>query len=246
MFLGSQITGLLIISKIQSIIQNQFGKDADTAILINSLLSGANLLGRLVVPLTSDALPFITSGFAGRKSVFLASLLIQGICVAYLPTAILQQDFTGFLACVFVIAFWYGAGFGVIPAFVADQFGAKNVGATHGVMLLAWATGAVIGGIIFTAVLKMQESIYAPNKIPIYNLNFRWILALVVFGFLIGIFVQTNIRDRRLPYAPGEVPHIRFVNGRMLRFYNNFSVKMPSAQEEEDEWVEYLRTTGHF
>ncbi|KAI8809038.1 hypothetical protein BJ742DRAFT_247772 [Cladochytrium replicatum] len=32
-----------------------------------------------------------------------------------------------------------GAGFGIIPAFLADQFSSKNIGATHGVILTAWS-----------------------------------------------------------------------------------------------------------
>lgn len=79
-FLGAQISGLLIISKIQSIIQNQLAKSADDAASVNSILGGVctcdwflavtlwlqvainkcicslqvNVLGRLVLPPISD------------------------------------------------------------------------------------------------------------------------------------------------------------------------------------------------
>ncbi|KAH9273584.1 hypothetical protein BASA83_004252 [Batrachochytrium salamandrivorans] len=183
----TNITGLLVISKIQTICQNQFKRDADTAILINSLLGGANLLGRLVLPLISDLLP-------------------------------------------------------VIPAFLADQFGAKNVGATHGIILLAWATGAVIGGLIFTEVLKRESIHFFPDTVPIYNLNFYWILALVLVGFVLCIFIHTKLSDRRMPRAEGEILRIRFVNGRMIRFHRNGRVHMLTKHEEEEEWTKYLAT----
>ncbi|KAH6602699.1 hypothetical protein BASA61_000864 [Batrachochytrium salamandrivorans] len=242
MFLGAQITGLLVISKIQTICQNQFKRDADTAILINSLLGGANLLGRLVLPLISDLLPGITGGVAGRKSIFLVSLIMQAVCLGFLPTTITMHDFNGFLACVFIIAFFYGGGFGVIPAFLADQFGAKNVGATHGIILLAWATGAVIGGLIFTEVLKRESIHFFPDTVPIYNLNFYWILALVLVGFVLCIFIHTKLSDRRMPRAEGEILRIRFVNGRMIRFHRNGRVHMLTKHEEEEEWTKYLAT----
>ncbi|KAL2917722.1 hypothetical protein HK105_202595 [Polyrhizophydium stewartii] len=245
MFLGAQITGLLIISKIQSIIQNQFKRDADTAALINSLLGGANLLGRLVLPLLSDVLPHVSGGVAGRKSIFLFSLVTQAVCLSFLPLTIDDQRFGGFLACAFIIAFCYGGGFGVIPAFLADQFGAKNVGATHGIILMAWASGAVVGGLVFTEVLKKQQVKFAPNIVPIYDLNFRWILGLVLMGFVLCIFIHTNLRDRRMPHVEGEVLRIRFINGRMIRFYRTGKIQMLSKHEEDVEWSDYLRTIGH-
>ncbi|KAL2911452.1 hypothetical protein HK105_209064 [Polyrhizophydium stewartii] len=245
MFLGAQITGLLIISKIQSIIQNQFKRDADTAALINSLLGGSNLLGRLVLPLLSDVLPHVSGGVAGRKSIFLFSLVTQAVCLSFLPLTIDDQRFGGFLACAFIIAFCYGGGFGVIPAFLADQFGAKNVGATHGIILMAWATGAVVGGLVFTEVLKKQQVKFAPNIVPIYDLNFRWILGLVLMGFVLCIFIHTNLRDRRMPHVEGEVLRIRFINGRMIRFYRTGKVVMLSKADEDREWAEHLRTLGH-
>ncbi|KAI8928827.1 major facilitator superfamily domain-containing protein [Entophlyctis helioformis] len=228
---GKNVTGLLIISKIQTICQNQFGRDPDTAALINSLLGGANLLGRIVLPLTSDLLPFLSGGVAGRKSVFMFSLIVQAILLGFIPTTIDQQLFPVFLVCAFGIAFCYGGGFGIIPAFLADQFGAKNVGATHGIILLAWSTGAVVGGLIFTAVLKQQQALYAPSTREIYNLNFKWILGLIIIGFVISIFIDTNLRDRRMPYVEGEVLRIRFVNGRMIRFFKT---------GREKEWQSYL------
>ncbi|KAL2917734.1 hypothetical protein HK105_202607 [Polyrhizophydium stewartii] len=245
MLLGSQVTGLVIISKIQSIIQNQFKRNAETAALINSLLGGCNLLGRLVMPLISDVLPHVTGGVAGRKSIFLFSLCTQVVCLSMLPSIVDNQQLNGFLGCIFAIAFCYGGSIGTIPAFLADQFGAKNVGATHGIILMAWATGAVAGGLTFTQVLKQEQIKYAPNIVPIYNLNFRWLLGPVFFGLIACILVKTNLRDRRLPCVEGEVLRLRFVNGRMLRFYRTGRIHMLSKHEEDREWSEYLRALGH-
>lgn len=97
MFLGNEITGLLLISKIQSLIQNQFTKKSEEAILINSLLGGCNLLGRLALPLLSDLI--------GRKPIFIASLFAQTCFVAALPTIVTSQLYWAFLLSVFSITF---------------------------------------------------------------------------------------------------------------------------------------------
>ena len=44
------------------------------------------------------------------------------------------------LACVSLLC--YGGGFGTMPAFAADYFGAENVGTIYGLMLTAWGAGA--------------------------------------------------------------------------------------------------------
>ncbi|OWA54359.1 hypothetical protein BV898_18764 [Hypsibius exemplaris] len=232
MFLGAEITGLLIISKIQSIASNQFGRTANEAASINSGLGGMNLLGRLILPLISDLL-------GARKPLYCLSLAVQAICLGCLPSALANHSFGGTLACAFIIGFFYGGGFGMIPAFLADQFGAKNVGATHGVILTAWAIAAVCGGLIFTAVYNAQSHIY-PNDVSMwYNLDFRWILAPVLFSFLLSLFIPANLRDRKLPRAPGETFRYRFINGRLIRF-TGCKMHMLTAAEEEAEWQTYL------
>jgi OFA family oxalate/formate antiporter-like MFS transporter len=39
----------------------------------------------------------------------------------------------------------YGGGFGTMPAFAADYFGAKNVGPIYGLMLSAWGFASAFG-----------------------------------------------------------------------------------------------------
>ena len=104
MFLGSQITGILIVSKIQPICINQFETNKTTAAFINSLIGVANVIGRVVIPMISDLLPRLTGNVVGRKSIFLLSLVVQLVTVALLPTSITTQNFPAFLAFV---GAWY-------------------------------------------------------------------------------------------------------------------------------------------
>ena len=49
----------------------------------------------------------------------------------------------------------YGGGFGTMPAFVADYFGARNVGRIYGLMLTAWSAGGVVGPLLIS---KIRDS----------------------------------------------------------------------------------------
>ena len=64
-----------------------------------------------------------------------------------------QSDhFALLLLPVAVIALCYGGGFGTMPAFATDVFGAKNAGTIYGAMLTAWSVGAIIGPLLIAAV----------------------------------------------------------------------------------------------
>ena len=267
MFMFNELTGLLIISKIQSIVQNQLGKSADYAAGINSALGGMNLLGRLVIPVSSDLVK-------QRKPFFMLSLVLQSILLGVLPTAINNQKTEAVLFCAFLIAFFYGGGFGIvsficivisflyllllmqlvtqnlthqIPAFLADQFGSANVGATHGMILTAWAFAGVAGGLTFNAVYTSQKAYLTSTMgaekalLYVYNVDFRWILAFVILGFFLCIFIPANIKDRKLPRCEGEWVRFRFVNNRLVRVINGKPI-MLTKQEEKAEWMAYLET----
>ena len=48
----------------------------------------------------------------------------------------------------FVILMCYGGGFGTMPAFAADYFGAKNIGPIYGLMLTAWGCASAFGPLL--------------------------------------------------------------------------------------------------
>jgi OFA family oxalate/formate antiporter-like MFS transporter len=81
--------------------------------------------------------------------VFLALFLLQSAAFALLPAA---SHLAAFLVAVAVIALCYGGGFGTMPAFATDVFGAKNTGAIYGAMLTAWSAGAIAGPLLIAAV----------------------------------------------------------------------------------------------
>ncbi|KAJ1562711.1 hypothetical protein HK096_004969, partial [Nowakowskiella sp. JEL0078] len=235
MFFGSQIAGLLMISKIQSIAINQLGQTALLAAYYNSGLSAMNLFGRLLLPTISD--------FIGRKPLFILSLAVQAVLVGYIPDAIHQRSFSGVITSAFIIGLFYGGGFGMIPAFLSDQFGSKNVGATHGVILTSWSLTGVVGAIVFNTILASENTRLQtgtpegkPNLIYIYDIDMRWVLVIILIMFIVCLFIPVNIRDRKLPKVEGEVMRFRFVNGRMIRVMKGFKFVYVSKESEEGEW----------
>ena len=86
-------------------------------VAINSL---CNMAGRVIFSAMSD--------YLGRRVMFIFCLTVQIACIYGILASIHQSAYGGFLFCVFFAGMCYGAGFGLIPAFLADMFGAKYTG----------------------------------------------------------------------------------------------------------------------
>lgn len=74
------------------------------------------------------------------------------------------DSFPAFTALAFVILLCYGGGFGTMPAFTADYFGAENVGPIYGLMLTAWGCAGALGPLLVAALRqntgRYQEALY--------------------------------------------------------------------------------------
>jgi OFA family oxalate/formate antiporter-like MFS transporter len=111
---------------------------AALAVCVIALFNG---LGRLFWGTLSDRL--------GRANTFVALFLLQGIAFAAMPAI---DHFGALLVPAAVIALCYGGGFGTMPAFASDVFGARNAGTIYGTMLTAWSAGAIVGPLLIAAV----------------------------------------------------------------------------------------------
>ncbi|GCE24259.1 L-lactate MFS transporter [Dictyobacter kobayashii] len=115
--------------------------DAITAGYFVSTISVFNGLGRLFWAWLSDAI--------GRPFTFLAIFIVQ--IVAFLVLAQIGAGGFGLLLIPgALIGLCYGGGFGTMPAFAADFFGAKNSGTIYGAMLTAWSAGGIVGPILIS------------------------------------------------------------------------------------------------
>ena len=126
--------GIAIISQAGPMAQEIAQVTPATAAGLVGAIAIANGAGRFLWGWLSDLI--------GRRAVFLLMFPIQAIAFALLPSI---DSFALLTVVACIVLLCYGGGFGTMPAFVADRFGAENVGAIYGLMLTAWGFAGVLG-----------------------------------------------------------------------------------------------------
>ena len=140
--------GIAIISQAAPMVQEMTGVTAAGAAGMVGIISIANGAGRFIWASLSDLI--------GRRWVFLMMFVVQAVMFAMLPSV---RSFPVFTVMACVILLCYGGGFGTMPAFAADYFGAENVGSIYGLMLTAWGFAGVLGPTLI-ATLRQRTGQY--------------------------------------------------------------------------------------
>jgi len=129
--------GISVISQEAPIFQELSRVSAVIAAGMVGVVSLGNALGRVFWAWVSDMIT--------RKVTFFVMFLLQVLLFWFLPSITSAGLLTG---VAFVILLCYGGGFGTMPAFAADYFGAKNVGPIYGLMLTAWGFASAFGPLL--------------------------------------------------------------------------------------------------
>jgi OFA family oxalate/formate antiporter-like MFS transporter len=129
--------GISLISQEAPIFQELARVSAVVAAGMVGVVSLGNALGRVFWAWASDAIT--------RKATFFVMFLLQAVLFWFLPGITSAGILT---AVAFVILLCYGGGFGTMPAFAADYFGAKNIGPIYGLMLTAWGFASAFGPLL--------------------------------------------------------------------------------------------------
>jgi MFS family permease len=176
--------GIGILAQASPMMQDLFQKTALEAAAVVSLISLFNAGGRFFWASFSD--------FIGRRNTYLLFFVVQVILFLIIPGFALRGQWVLFEAALFVVFTMYGGGFATIPAFLADMFGAENVGAIHGVILTAWSAAAIVGPVIITELSNQAKASLAPgaSKIHIYDRPLEVLAALLAAGFVLTILVR--------------------------------------------------------
>lgn len=126
--------GIMVISQASPMAQSKefVGMTALAAAGMVGLISIFNAIGRVFWAWVSDSL--------GRARVYLLLYAIQAVVFFLMPHLHTKAAFSAAFA---VIGLCYGGGFGTMPSFTADFFGAKFMGGIYGWILLAWSAGAI-------------------------------------------------------------------------------------------------------
>ena len=139
--------GIMIISQASPMGQQIVKLTAVKAANIVLVLSICNALGRVFWAWVSD--------FIGRSRVYLLLYAIQAVVFFLLPTL---DSVALFTAAVAIIGLCYGGGFGTMPSFTADFFGARNMGGIYGWILLAWGAAAIPSPLLIAHVRETTGS----------------------------------------------------------------------------------------
>ncbi len=176
--------GIGILAQASPMMQDLFQKTALEAAAVVSLISLFNAGGRFFWASCSD--------YIGRRNTYLVFFVVQIVLFLLIPGFAANGQWIVFEAALFVVFTMYGGGFATIPAFLADMFGAENVGAIHGVILTAWSAAAVVGPVIITELSSRAKASLAPgaSKIHIYDQPLEVLAAMLAVGFVLTILVR--------------------------------------------------------
>ncbi len=140
--------GISLISQESPMFQEIAKVNAIVAAGMVGLVSIGNAAGRILWAWISDTIT--------RRWTFTIMFLLQFGLFWILPS--LTE--AGVLTLVsFVILACYGGGFGTMPAFTADYFGARNVAPIYGLMVTAWGVASAIGPLLI-AQLRQSSGAY--------------------------------------------------------------------------------------
>lgn len=185
--------GIAIISLQSSMIQDLCGK-ADASLTKAQLGAiGATLIA--VSSLFNGAGRFFWGGLSDRIGRTAAFRLMLGSQVAAFGALILTSNPWVFGALVCYILLCYGGGFGTMPSFVLDVFGARKMPVVYGAVLTAWSAAGVAGPFLFAYV---QEAFKAnPQNASLYSF-------LIAGAFLAAGLLSSLLALRDHPFRCGR------------------------------------------
>lgn len=138
MFLTACMSGLYVIGVAKDIAQSLAYMDVATAANAVTVISIANLSGRLVLGILSDKI--------SRIRVITIGQVVSLVGMAALLFAPLN-DVTFFMA-IACVAFNFGGTITVFPSLVSEFFGLNNLAKNYGVIYLGFGIGSICGSII--------------------------------------------------------------------------------------------------
>jgi MFS family permease len=154
------------------------------------LISLFNIGGRFFWASISDRI--------GRKLTY-ATFFVLGVAL-YAATPFLahagQQVL--FVAAICIILSMYGGGFATVPAYLADVFGTKFVGAIHGRLLTAWSVAGVAGPFLISSLrdLELASGVAREN---VYDVTLYILAGLLAAGFFANLAIGPVARRWWMP-----------------------------------------------
>lgn len=147
MFFINITCGIGLVSAASPMAQEMTGMSAAAAAVMVGIIGLFNGFGRLIWATLSD--------FIGRPITFSAIFIVN---VVMLSTILTFSTPLVFVIALCLVLSCYGAGFSVIPAYLGDVFGTKELGAIHGYILTAWAVAGIVGPLLLSFTHQILHS----------------------------------------------------------------------------------------
>jgi MFS family permease len=170
---GGRLIG--VTGSVSDLEQDQVDAIAAIAAGFTGLLSLFNIAGRFFWSTFSD--------YLGRKTTYYLFFILGIALYASVAWTAKTQQLGLFVAAFCIVLSMYGGGFATVPAYLADLFGTKMVGAIHGRLLTAWSTAGVLGPVLVNYIREFQLS-HGIAKADAYNITMYVLAALLGVGLL--------------------------------------------------------------
>jgi MFS family permease len=119
------------------------------------MISVFNMGGRLAWATASD--------YIGRRNTYHCFFALGAALYCFVPlVANAGSDganlgwLVAFYAVTMMAFTMYGGGFATLPAYIADVFGTRHVGAIHGRLLTAWSVAGALGPLLITQLRRFS------------------------------------------------------------------------------------------
>ncbi|MHC9001537.1 L-lactate MFS transporter [Enterococcus bulliens] len=131
--------GIGLVSAASPMAQEMTAMSPTVAAFMVGILGLFNGFGRLIWATLSD--------YIGRPMTFTVMFIVN---IAMFFSILTLGNMYLFVLAFCLLLSCYGAGFSVIPAYLGDVFGTRELGAIHGYILTAWAMAGLAGPILLS------------------------------------------------------------------------------------------------
>jgi MFS family permease len=173
--------------------QAQLTQIATIAAGFTGLLSLFNIAGRFFWASLSDRL--------GRKVTYAVFFLLGFTLYSLIPWTTATQALALFVAFFGVILSMYGGGFSTVPAYLADIFGTRYVGAIHGRLLTAWSAAGIFGPVLVNYIREYQIE-HGIARASAYNITMYILAGLLAIGFVCNWLVRPVSEKHHMKEEP--------------------------------------------
>ncbi|HHJ7549941.1 TPA: OFA family MFS transporter [Streptococcus pyogenes] len=162
--------GLGLISVVAPMAQDLTGMSPEMSAIVVGAMGIFNGFGRLVWASLSD--------YIGRRVTVILLFLVSIIITISL---IFAHSSLIFMISIATLMTCYGAGFSLIPPYLSDLFGAKELATLHGYILTAWAIAALTGPMLLSITVEWTH-------------NYLLTLCVFIVLYILGLMVALRLK----------------------------------------------------